>query len=54
MEEPAKKKQVSYHSAVNITSDAGPPHTVSPDHDVDEIHVKSFFSLSERKIRYFM
>ncbi len=54
MEEPTEKKQASYHPAGSITPHAEPDHPVSPDHDIDEIHVKSFFSVSERKIRYFM
>lgn len=54
MIEKTEKKQASHHPSGSIAPDAGHGHTVSPDHDVEEIHVKSFFSVSDRKIRYFM
>ena len=54
MIEETEKKQASHHPSGSIAPDAGHGHTVSPDHDVEEIHVKSFFSVSDRKIRYFM
>lgn len=54
MVESTEKKQGSYHPEGNLITDAEANYTMSQGHDVDEIHVKSFFSISDRKIRYFM
>lgn len=54
MVESTEKKQGSYHPEGNLIPDAEANYTMSQGHDVEEIHVKSFFSISDRKIRYFM
>lgn len=52
--EPTEEKQGSYHPAGSIISNTESDYAASQGHDVEEIHVKSFLSVIDRKIRYFM